>query len=183
MLVQALYLEYMMPSITFSYLDAMSSEDLLNLLRRYAKAAKKDDPACKSLSFHQDQVAISLGFNNWSMLHKHLSAAFWSETHKLLTLAMKKPGLGDFIDTHAYRTIDEDEATTRMKQWARAKYTPLIEFAFYDNESETGFSWPDVDMVIELGEEFAGKVPQDLIEKVGYELERDGPWGLEEYGD
>lgn len=172
-----------MPSITFSYLDAMSSEDLLYLLRRYAKAAKKGDSSSKSLSFHQDLVATSLGFKNWSMLHKHLSAAFWSETHKLLTLAMKKPDLGDFIDTRAYRTIDEDEATNRMTQWARAKYTRLIEFAFYDNESETGFSWPDVDMVTALGEEFAGKVPQDLIEKVGDKLEQDGPWGLEEYGE
>lgn len=172
-----------MSSLTFSYLDAMSSEDLLDLLRRYSKAAKKGDPAGKSLSFHQDQVAISLGFKNWSMLHKHLSAALWSETDRLLTLAMKKPDLGEFIDAHAYRTIDENEATERMKKWARAKYTPLIEFAFYDNESDTGFSWPDVEMVIELGEEFAGKVPQDLIEKVGYELELDGPWGLEEYGE
>jgi hypothetical protein len=25
-----------------------------------------------------------------------------------------------------------------MKAWARKKYTPLIEFAYYDNESTTG---------------------------------------------
>lgn len=172
-----------MSSITFSYLDAMSSEDLLGLLRRYARAAKMSDAAGKSLTFHQDQVAISLCFKNWSMLHKHLSGAHWSETDKVLTLALKKPSLGEFIGSHAYRTIDEDEAAERMRQWARAKYTPLIEFAFYDNESENGFSWPDVEMVTELGEEFAGKMPQDLIEKVGYELEREGPWGLEEYGE
>ena len=172
-----------MASITFSYLDAMSSMDLLDLLRRYAKASKTSDTAGKSLSFHQDQVAISLGLKNWAMLHKHLSSARWSETNRLLTLITKKPHLGDFVATRAYRTIDEDEAADRMKRWARAKYTPLIEFAFYDNESETGFGWPDVEMVIELGEEFAGKVPQDLIERVGHELELDGPWGLEDDGD
>lgn len=172
-----------MPSISFSYLDAMSSDDLFGLLRRYAKAAKKRDLSGKPLSFHQDQVAISLGFKNWSMLHKHLAPALWSETDRLLRLALKRPALRDFIQAHAYRTIDEDKAAERMRAWARAKYTPLIEFAFYDKESETGFAWPDVEMVIALGEEFAGKVPQDLIERVGNELELEGPWGLEEYGE
>ena len=34
-------------------------------------------------------------------------------------------------------------------------------------------------MVMELGEEFSGRYPQQLIEKVGWDLEVDGPWGLE----
>mgnify|MGYP001219770910 CR=1 FL=1 len=168
-----------MSSITFSTLDSLPGPDLLDLLRRYAKANKKADPVGKALSWHQDQVAISLGFKNWSMLHKHLASANWSAVDQLKTLALKKPDLGEFVEEHAYKTIDEDDAAETMRQWARAKYSRLIDFAFYDNESETGFSWPAVEMVMELGEEFSGRYPQVLIEKVGWDLEVDGPWGLE----
>ena len=168
-----------MASITFSTFDALLGPDLLDLLRRYSKAAKKADPAGKPLSLHQDQIAIRLGFKNWSMLHKHLASAKWSAVDQVKTLALQKPGLGQFIEDHAYKTIDEDEGRETMRDWARAKYTPLIDFAFYDNESPNGFSFPEVDMVIELGEEFAGQYPQELIEVVGQRLEADGPWGLE----
>lgn len=170
--------------ISFPYLNAMSGADLLDLLRRFAKTNKKADPIGKSLSWHQDQVAISLGFKNWSLLHKHLATGDWSEVDKALTLALKKPELGEFVEVHAVRAIDEDVATDKMRDWARRKYTPLIEFAFYDNESETGFGWPAVDMAEELAEEFSGQYPDDLILKVGNELDVDeGPWGLEEYGE
>lgn len=172
-----------MATITFSYLDNLSGSDFLDLSKRYAKTMKKADADSKPLFVHQDQIAISLGFKNWSMLHKHLGSITWSAMDKLKAQALKKRGFGEFIEDHAYRTVDEDEAADTMKQWARAKYTRLIDFAFYDNESETGFSWPDVEMVMEIGEEFAGQFPQALIENVGNELELDGPWGLEEYGD
>lgn len=170
--------------ITFSYLNAMSGADLLDLLRRFAKTNKKADTSGRSLSWHQDQVAVSLGFKNWSLLHKHLATSHWSRADTLLTRAMTKQALGDFIEMHAVRTIDEDLAVDDMEQWARGKYTPLIEFAFYDNESETGFSWPAVDMAEELAEEFLGRYPEDLIQKVGNDMDaRFGPWGLEEYGE
>jgi hypothetical protein len=170
--------------ISFSYLDAMSGLDLLDLLRRFAKANKKVDSSGRALSWHQDQVAISLGFKNWSLLHKHLAAARWSETRRVLNQALEKPGMGEFIEVHAVRTIDEDEAIAEMRRWVRSTYTPLIDFAFYDNESETGFSWPAVELVLELSAEFSGRYPHDLIEKVGNDMELDqGPWGLEEYGE
>jgi hypothetical protein len=97
-----------MSSITFSTLDSLPGPDLLDLLRRYAKANKKADPVGKALSWHQDQLAISLGFKNWSMLHKHLASANWSAVDQLKTLALKKPDLGEFVEEHAYKTIDED---------------------------------------------------------------------------
>jgi len=174
-----------MSIVTFSFLGYLQGPELLALAKRFAKQRKKADSAEQSLSWHQDRIAVTLGFNNWSLLHKHLDRnPGWSEMDRIKQLALNRPGLGDCIKEHAYRTIDEDHARVVMKQWARAKYTPLIEFAFYDNESESGFSWPDVNMAEELSEEFAGRYPDDLIEEVGNSLDADeGPWGLEDYGD
>ncbi len=170
-----------MATVTFSTLEYLSGLQHLNLMRQYAKKRKKADAAGNALAWHQDQIAISLGFKNWSLLHKHLAPVKWPWQDHVLDLALKKPGLGQFIEDHAVKTIGEDEAIETMEDWARRKYTPLIEFAFYDNESENGFSWPSVEMAEELSSEFAGQYPDDLIEKVGNDLDVDeGPWGLDD---
>lgn len=173
-----------MATVTFSTLDYLSGPDLLDLMRRYAKMVKKTNPAGKPLGWHQNEIAISLAFKNWSMLHKHVAPIKWTYVDHVLDLVLKKPGLGQFVEDHAVKTIDEDEGTDTMKDWARAKYTPLIDFAFYDNESPNGFSWPDVDMAEELREEFSGQYPDDLIESVAHYLEiNNGPWGLDNRDD
>lgn len=173
-----------MTSVTFSYLDHLSGLEFLNLSKRYAKTTKNAGTDGKALSWHQDQIAISLGFKNWSMLHKYFAAINWCPMDQVFLVALSRPGLGDFIHHHAVRTIDKEQAVETMKDWARANYTPLIEFAYHDSESPTGYSWPDVDMAYELSEEFSGRFPDDLIQDVGNDLDVDqGPWGLEDFGD
>lgn len=170
-----------MAYVTFSTLDYLSGPDLLDLMRRYAKTVKKADSVGKPLGWHQNRIAISLAFKNWSQLHRHLASIKWADTDHVLELVLKKPGLGQFVEDHAVKAIDEEEGTETMKNWVRAKYTPLIDFAFYDNESSNGFSWPDVDLAVELRDEFSGKYPDDLIEQVAHKLEsNEGPWGLDD---
>lgn len=149
-----------MATVTFSILEYLSGLKRLDLMGQYAKKLKKADQTGKPLGWHQNNLAISLGFNNWSMLHKHLAPVKWPWQGHVLDLALKKPGLGQFIQDHALETIDEDEGTQTMKSWARGKYSRLIDFAFYDSESENGFSWPEVDMVGEVGDQFGGQYPQ-----------------------
>lgn len=78
---------------------------------------------------------------------------------------------------------DDAPARQAMEAWFRGKYTPLIDFAFYDPESENGFAWDDVDPHAELREEFEGKYPIELIKQVADGLLDEGPWGIEDYGD
>jgi hypothetical protein len=171
-----------MPSITFSFVDYLSKQEFFDLAKRYAKSKRKAAAAEGSLISHQDQIAVSLGFKNWALLHRYIESAEWGAWDTMRDLARAKAGLGEFIEKHAVKTIDEDEAEDAMRSWARSKYTPLIDFAFYDPESSTGYSWPDVDMAEELSAEFLGCYPDDLILRVGNELDRDeGPWGLEKY--
>lgn len=67
-----------------------------------------------------------------------------------------------------------------MKDWAREKPPPLVEFAYLDNESANGYNRPEVDMTEELIHKFIGGFPEGLIELVRKELyAAEGPWGLE----
>ncbi len=169
-----------MTTITFPYLDYASIPETLGLLKRFAKKNKTADPAGHALSWHQDQVAISLGFKNWSLLHKHVDGMDWGQRDHFLTQVQAKPVLGQFVKEHAVKTIVVEDAIRTMKDWARKKYTPLVEFAYLDNESANGYSWPEVDMTEELIHKFIGDFPEDLIEQVGKELDaEEGPWGLE----
>ena len=169
-----------MTTIAFPYLDYASNPETLGLLKRFAKKNKTADPAGHSLSWHQDQVAISLGFKNWSLLHKHVDGMDWSHRDQLLTQVQAKPVIGQFVKDHAVKTIVVEDAIRTMKDWARKKYTPLVEFAYLDNESANGYSWPEVDMAEELIDKFIGDFPEDLIQQVGNELDaEEGPWGLE----
>lgn len=71
-----------------------------------------------------------------------------------------------------------------MTKWVERNFTPPIEFAYYDNESENGYSWADEDLVEALRDEFSDRYPSALIEEVGSDLEvNQGPWGIEDYGN
>lgn len=78
--------------------------------------------------------------------------------------------------------FDPEAARDEMCEWVRSRFTRLIEFAYYDSESENGYSWPDVDINMELQEEFDQQFPSNLIEEVASYLECEGPWGEEDYG-
>ena len=170
-----------MATITFPILDNLTGPMLLDLMARYAKMVKKADPASNKLGWHQNETAISLGFKNWSMLHKHLSAVQWTYMDQVLDNALTKPALGAFIKKFAVKTIDEDEGRETMRDWVRERYTPLIDFALYDSESPNGFAWPDVDLGEVLRDNFSGEYPDDLIASVAYDLEANqGPWGEED---
>ena len=173
-----------METISFSYLDSVSHADLISMLKRFAKQAKAADSAGRPLAWHQDSVSHRLGFKNWSMLHKHVDGLLGDPFHLVLRKVLDDEKLGDFVSEAAVRTVVVEDAILEMKSWARKKYTPLIEFAYYDNESPTGFSWPEVEMADELAEEFEGRFTLEVIVRVGNALDADeGPWGLEDYGD
>ncbi len=77
-----------------------------------------------------------------------------------------------------------DSAIAEMRAWVKSNFSPLIDFALYDNESPNGYAWPDVELSEELHDEFHGTYPDELIERVASELEEaNGPWGREDYGN
>lgn len=173
-----------MESHTFSYLEYASGEELIALLRRVAKQTKKADPKGAALSSYQDAIATDLGFSNWSTLHKNLVDKPWSKVTGIYSRIMNHDVLGPAVSELAHRAFDVETAKQEMREWARANYSPLINFAYYDKESPTGFAWPDVDMAEELAGEFVGRYPEDLINEVGNDLDfEEGPWGREEYGE
>lgn len=174
-------MELNMEYTTFSYLEYINGEKLLELLRRIAKHAKKQNLLVgSSLSSYQNAIAVDIGFNNWSMLHKHLAGRNMMQAEGVVSRVLKHPALGPALTKLAHRTIDVAEAAETMRDWARKNYTPLVEFAFYDNESENGYGFPSVEMAEELADEFVGRYPEDLITEVGYALDaNEGPWGKE----
>lgn len=173
-----------MKTITVSYLESITYGDLISLLRRFAKCEKRADKAERTLAWHQDRVSHLLGFKNWSLLHKHIQGLVGRPLDLVVRKVLDHESLGDFVSEFAVRTVAEDVAVEQMKAWARKKYTPLIEFAYHDNESPTGYCWPEVYMAEELASEFEGKFPLDLIVKVGNVLDAtEGPWGLEDHRD
>jgi len=173
-----------METITFSTIEYASGEILLQYLKRVAKINKKEDSLGASLSTHQNSIAVALGYQNWSVLHKNLGGRSSYQVGGVVNRILQHKNLGRKVEIMSKRTVNVKDATQEMQDWARTKYTPLVEFAYYDSESPNGYSWPEVDMALELSEEFGGKFPDELIEQVGYDLDAsEGPWGLEDYGD
>lgn len=171
-----------MTTLTFSALEALDLEGFVDLLKRFAKRKQKAEGG--QLAHHLDAVASSFGYSNWSMLHKHARRMNDREFNSIFDQTLGHPEIGPFMEACTTKTVDEADAVREMQDWARQKYSRLIDFAFYDNESETGFSWPSVDMAEELSEQFGYRYPSSLIRKVGNDLDVDeGPWGLEDYGD
>jgi hypothetical protein len=158
---------------------------LLNALKHCAKDGKKANPHLK-LSWFQDQVAIAFGYLNWSLLHKHLLEMSEGELDALIEKMKAHSKVGSYLNIKALNGgegYDEESAKDEMREWVRGRYTRLIEFAFYDNESENGFAWPDVVLSNELQDEFSDRYPHEVIINVSAELEQDGPWGIEDYGN
>lgn len=151
--------------------------EALGLLKRVAKLIKKDNPE-HPLSKFQDELAASFGFPNWSMLHKNVAAMPQSKFVLFSDRVHQHPEVQAILfASPSFLEAAKDE----MRAWVRSNYTPLIEFAFYDNEAENGFSLPSEDILNLLQEEFDHRFPFDAIESVAYELELEGPWGDEDY--
>lgn len=171
-----------METVTFSTLDYVTAPKFVALLKRYIKSTKTQGEEKRKLAWHQDQLAQKLGYQNWSVLHKNVAQMGWYELVGPEGVAKKLPALWEFVVMATSTTIVVEDAVDTMKTWARAKYTPLVDFAYLDSESSTGYAWPSVEMEEELASEFAGQFPDDLIQKVGYQLDgEEGPWGLEKY--
>jgi hypothetical protein len=171
--------EFNMPTFPYGDSDA-DREALLGLLRRIAKKIKPSQPAAQ-LSAIQDKMAAAFGYGNWSMLHKHVLSASPPEFWKFATEVNSHAKIGPLLEALA-PPLDEKFAAEQMEAWVRRTYTPLIEFAYYDRESPTGYSWPDEDLIDGLQVEFGHSYPQELIEQVAYRLEgNEGPWGIERY--
>jgi hypothetical protein len=166
---------------TFPSGDSPSDrETLLDLLKRVAKQIKSTQ-SDHSLSFVQDKIAKAFGYVNWSLLHKHVSTAPPKEFWKFAADVSSHPRIGPALESLA-PPLDEDFAIEEMKAWVRRTYTPLINFAYYDRESPTGYAWPDEDLIDGLLEEFDHRYPVELIEQVASALEaNEGPWGIEKY--
>ncbi|CAJ3407467.1 Uncharacterised protein [Burkholderia pseudomallei] len=158
---------------------------LLELLKRVAKRekARRRDEEFKEvqLSSLLDKIAASLGYRNWSLLHKD---AIRMPADRFAALKAQAHGFPDVQEFQRYGTLDKEAARLEMREYVEGNFTQLIEFAFYDSESENGFAWPSVDLHEELGAEFGERFPPELIAEVASDMElNDGPWGIEDYGD
>lgn len=156
------------------------SSDRASLIKALKQAAKMGNKAQsqKGLSELQDLIAVTFGYGNWSMLHKNLASMTDAQFEALKLKMVLHSKLGPFLQTIP-SVFDAKAARLEMRDWVRGRYTPLIDFAYYDKESSNGFAWPDVDLHDELRDQFDGTFPEDLIASVAGELEENGPWGIE----
>ena len=160
---------------------AINNESILNKLKRAAKTVRRANPSVKQ-SQALDAVANLLGFNNWSLVSKHVNSM--TPLHAVIfdTGLYALPKLAAILAPQ-FPPFNRDSAIEEMRDWVRGKYTPLVEFAFHDNESETGYAWPDEDLSEGLQDMFGDKYPFELINEVAQDMEIDqGPWGIEDYG-
>ncbi|PMS15816.1 hypothetical protein C0Z18_25385 [Trinickia dabaoshanensis] len=80
----------------------------------------------------------------------------------------------EFQRGHAF---DKEAAREEMREYVEGNFTRLIEFAFYDSESENDFARPSVDLQKELGAGFGKLFPSELIAEVASDMEmNEGPW-------
>lgn len=157
--------------------------DFIAKLKRAAKAAKKLRYPDVQLSELHDKIAKGAGYNNWSLLHRDILRMPQKRFEELV--ASLSQGLEHEVSLNKRaREFDKRAAIKEMETWVKANFTPLVEFAFRDSESETGYAWPDEEINYALQEEFSDRYPDDLIEEVATDLEINyGPWGREDYGD
>lgn len=160
---------------------AITPDYVLEKLKRAAKKLRQADPSLAQ-SKALDKVAALLSFNNWSLLSKHVQKMAGLSLIMFHDDLYQRPKLLALLPPK-HPSFDPAAAAEEMKDWVERNFTRLNEFAYFDNESPTGFSWPDEDISNALQEEFDHVYPFELIERVAVELELDGPWGIEDYGD
>ena len=157
--------------------------DFIAKLKRVAKAAKRLRYPNAQLSELHDKIAKVAGYNNWSVLHRDILRMPQKRFEELEAALSQRLEQEVSLNKRA-REFDRQAAIEEMETWVKANFTPLVEFAFRDSESETGYAWPDEEINYALQEEFSDRYPDDLIEEVATDLEIDyGPWGREDYGD
>jgi hypothetical protein len=162
-----------------------AAEMLVSAFKRSAKADFKTGDGTHPLAWYLDVRGRALGFANWALFHLHIAHLPADDLDALLARSKGKPDLAHFGKAAPSVTaIDEaDEPEDVMRAYVRDHYTPLQDFAFYDNESESGYAWPDVELAEVLQEEFSDRYPLEMILEVARYMEAEsGPWGVEEYG-
>ena len=171
-------------SITLQQPIQIDRDELLALLKRFAKDDKKSHPE-HPLNWFQNKIATALGFSNWAMLHKSITKMPLNQFNQFTMSVFEHSQIGPslHIKNNAVKVFDEQVAVIEMRNWVKSKFTPLIDFAQYDNESANGYARADEDLFSEMESEFGGIYPHDLIMKVAGDLEQNnGPWGIEDYG-
>jgi len=160
--------------MSYASIDVASLRNYLeDTSKRAAKRLKKASPSLTH-SACLDQIAAHASRDNWSLLAKHLGTA---EPDSLLRIAAKL-----CPEFRRMNLPDHRDGEQLMRAWVLGKFTPLHDFAYFDSEAENGYAWPEVELAAELYDEFSGIYPDDMLEKVAVDLERDGgPWGLEDY--
>ena len=156
-------------------------DQLLVTLKNFAKSNKAQDPT-QSLASHLDAIAKTFHFQNWSLLHKNVTQMSAPQFSAFAWAVQVHPGVLAFLQAHATELpedIDEDVSKDEMREWVRATYTPLVDFAPLDSESENGFAFRDEDLLNDLQEEFDQRFPYEWIEEVAGEMEMEGPWGID----
>jgi len=154
-------------------------DEISSKLKFAAKQIKQSDKQIKQAEA-LDKVAEYLGYKNWSLLHKNLYSKSPEQAGMFVLKIKKHPKLGGLFSDE----IDAQAARQEMENWVRKNYSRLVDFAFFDRESENGYAWPSVELNEELQEEFSDQYPYELIEEVAIDLEmNNGPWGIENYGD
>lgn len=154
---------------------------IIEKLKRAAKSIRRAHHT-RTQSQALDQVAAMLCYTNWSMLSKHVHKLNPGELTRYHDKLYQQRELAKLIPPQE-APLDPEKAEEVMTSWVNRNFTRLVEFAFHDNESATGYAWPDEDINDALQQEFGDIYPLKLIEKVAMKLELDGPWGIEDYGD
>jgi hypothetical protein len=150
---------------------------VLDSLKKYAKSEKKNSQSNNKLSWFQDQLAMSFGYNNWALLHKHVLGKDDEDYLEFEQLVHERADVVTYLPNRE----TEEDAERKMKDWIRSTYSPLVEWAYYDSESENGYSADGIDVSYCLQEEFDQLYPLELIQRVAEDLElNEGPWGDED---
>lgn len=156
---------------------------MLDCLRRVAKTRHKVMKAggqSSHLTEQQNYLAEVLGWENWSLLARDFERDPAKSNGKVLATCERDRFLREALVEVI--PIDDALAEAVMENWVRVELDPLVNWAYYDAESENGYAAESVELDQALGDEFGGTYPDRLIQRVAARLEREGPWGDPDMG-